>query len=76
VELLSDKKKIMQLKDVSFEYLTNEPVIKDINLDIYSGEKVVILGANGSGKSTLQKILNGLIFPTKGEFKAFDQLIT
>lgn len=71
-----DKKKIMQLTDVSFEYLKNETVIKDINLDIYSGEKVVILGANGSGKSTLQKILNGLIFPTKGEYMAFGQLIT
>jgi len=66
----------MQLKDVSFEYLTNEDVLKEINLDIYRGEKVVILGANGSGKSTLQKILNGLIFPTKGEYKAFGQLVT
>ena len=66
----------MQLRDVSFQYLTNETVLKDINLDIYSGEKLVILGANGSGKSTLQKILNGLIFPTKGEYKAFDQLVT
>jgi cobalt/nickel transport system ATP-binding protein len=76
VESLLDKKKIMQLTNVSFEYLKNETVIKDINLDIYSGEKVVILGANGSGKSTLQKILNGLIFPTKGEYTAFGQLIT
>jgi len=66
----------MELKDVSFEYITNEIVLKDINLDICSGEKIVILGANGSGKSTLQKILNGLIFPTKGEYKAFSQLVT
>jgi len=76
VKLFLDKIKIMQLKDVSFEYLTNEDVLKEINLDIYRGEKVVILGANGSGKSTLQKILNGLIFPTKGEYKAFGQLVT
>ena len=66
----------MKLRNVSFEYLTNETVLKDINLDIYSGEKIVILGANGSGKSTLQKILNGLIFPTKGEFSAFGQIVT
>ncbi|SMC16026.1 cobalt/nickel transport system ATP-binding protein [Clostridium acidisoli DSM 12555] len=71
-----DKNKIMQLHNVSFEYLTNEPVLKDINLDIYTGEKLVILGANGSGKSTLQKILNGLIFPSKGEYKAFGELVT
>ena len=66
----------MQLRDVSFEYLANEMVLKDINLDIYSGEKLVILGANGSGKSTLQKILNGLIFANKGEYRVFDQLVT
>ena len=57
-----DKVKIMQLSEVSFEYLEKETVLNNINLDIYSGEKVVVLGANGSGKSTLQKILNGLIF--------------
>ena len=71
-----DKEKIMQLREVSFEYIKNETVLKDINLDIYKGEKVVILGANGSGKSTLQKILNGLIFPTKGDYRAFGQLVT
>ena len=71
-----DKEKIMQLREVSFEYIKDETVLKDINLDIYSGEKVVILGANGSGKSTLQKILNGLIFPTKGDYRAFGQLVT
>jgi len=66
----------MELSDVSFEYITDEMVLKDINLDIYKGEKIVILGANGSGKSSLQKILNGLIFPSKGEYKAFGQLVT
>ena len=71
-----DKEKIMQLREVSFEYIKDETVLKDINLDIYSGEKVVILGANGSGKSTLQKILNGLIFPTKGDYRAFGQIVT
>src|SRR5674536_19088 len=66
----------MKLRDISFEYIRSEPVLKDINLDIYSGEKIVILGANGSGKSSLQKILNGLIFPSKGEYRAFGQLVT
>ena len=66
----------MKLRDVSFEYLPDETVLKDINLDIYSGEKVVILGANGSGKSSLLKILNGLIFPSKGEYSAFGQPVT
>ncbi|MCB2341366.1 energy-coupling factor ABC transporter ATP-binding protein [Clostridium estertheticum] len=71
-----DREKIMELRDISFEYLPSEMVLKEINLDIYSGEKVVILGANGSGKSSLLKILNGLIFPSKGEYNAFGQLVT
>lgn len=43
-------------------------VLKDINLEIKEGEKVILLGINGSGKSTLLKILNGLIFPQAGSF--------
>ena len=66
----------MELKDASFGYRSNEIALKDINLDIHSGEKLVILGANGSGKSTLQKILTGLIFTSKGSYEAFGQLIT
>ena len=66
----------MKLRNVSFEYIPGETVLRGINLDIYSGEKVVILGANGSGKSSLLKILNGLIFPSKGEYSAFGQLVT
>jgi cobalt/nickel transport system ATP-binding protein len=74
--LFLDKIKIMELKDANFGYMANERVLKDINLDIYTGEKLVILGANGSGKSTLQKILNGLIYLDKGSFKAFNQQVT
>lgn len=70
------KEKIIELRGISFSYLDNKPTLKEINLDIYKGEKLVILGANGSGKSTLQKILNGLIFPQKGTYKAFGQPVT
>jgi cobalt/nickel transport system ATP-binding protein len=34
-----------------------------------NGEKAVLLGANGCGKTTLLKILNGLIFPSAGEYR-------
>jgi cobalt/nickel transport system ATP-binding protein len=39
------------------------------------GEQISIIGSNGSGKSTLLAILNGLIYPTSGEFYAFDNEI-
>jgi energy-coupling factor transport system ATP-binding protein len=45
----------------------NETVsLSDINLDIYNGDFVAVIGANGSGKSTLAKHLNGLLLPNKG----------
>ncbi|MHA6602866.1 ABC transporter ATP-binding protein [Aerococcus urinae] len=53
---------IIQFKDFSFTYASaQEPALKDINLDIYPGEKILILGASGSGKSTLGQCINGLI---------------
>jgi putative ABC transport system ATP-binding protein len=41
--------------------------LRDVDLDIYEGEFVVLLGPSGSGKSTLLNILGGLDAPTSGE---------
>lgn len=42
--------------------------LKSINLDIYSGETLGIIGRNGSGKSTLLRIISGVIRPDHGRF--------
>ena len=56
------KKKIIEFKDFSFQYrLQAEPTVKNINLSIYEGEKVLIVGPSGSGKSTLAHCINGLV---------------
>ena len=41
-----------------------------------SGEKLALLGANGCGKSTLLKVLDGLVFPQSGAYRAFDADVT
>ena len=41
--------------------------LKDINLDVYPGEVLGILGANGAGKTTLLKVLCGVLTPTDGD---------
>ncbi len=60
---------IIEFKNFSFKYRSQkEPTIKDINLAIYHGEKVLIVGPSGSGKSTLAHCINGLVpFSYKGE---------
>ena len=44
-------------------------LFKDLNLDIYRGEKVALIGANGIGKSTLFKIIMNEIVPLSGNIK-------
>ena len=65
------KKALIEFKDFSFRYKTqNEFTLKDINLTIYEGEKVLLLGPSGCGKSTLSNCINGLIpFSFPGEIK-------
>ncbi|MBQ7058946.1 MAG: ABC transporter ATP-binding protein [Firmicutes bacterium] len=60
---------IISFKNFGFKYKTqSSPTLFDINLDIYPGQKVLILGASGSGKSTLCNCINGLIpFSFEGE---------
>lgn len=55
---------------VSFSYTPNQPVLKDLNLQIKPGDFLTITGRNGSGKSTLTYLLNGLIpHEIKGNFQ-------
>lgn len=80
------KEAIIEWKDFSFQYETQqEPTLQGIDLTIYKGEKVLIVGPSGSGKSTLGQCLNGIIpniykGQTSGEFlikgqAAFDMSI-
>ena len=47
----------------------NHLALSNVNLDVYEGEILGIIGANGAGKSTLLKILSRVTSPTKGEIK-------
>lgn len=67
---------LIELKDVSLQYKIKGNIftknkyydaLKNINLKIYPGETIGIIGKNGSGKSSLLKILSGVIQPTSGE---------
>lgn len=59
---------VLQVRDVSMGY-GERILFKDLNLDIYRGEKVALIGANGIGKSTLFKIIMNELQPLCGNIK-------
>lgn len=55
---------IIQIRDLTFAYAAgDEPVLSDINIDISSGEFVIIMGSSGSGKTTLLRMLKRNMIP-------------
>lgn len=63
---MSEELPIILIKDVDYTYPNRTVALKQINLNIYKGELVGIMGMNGAGKTTLIRTLNGLIRPLKG----------
>lgn len=65
------KKPVIEFKNFYFKYDSQKkPSVKNINLTIYEGEKVLIVGPSGSGKSTIGHCINGLIpFSYKGDIQ-------
>lgn len=59
-------KPIIEVKDLHFYYNPEVEILHGINMDIYDGEFLSIVGQNGSGKTTIVKTFNGLHKPTGG----------
>ncbi|MBL8510470.1 MAG: ATP-binding cassette domain-containing protein, partial [Betaproteobacteria bacterium] len=66
---------VFKMRAVGKRYQMGEVTVqalRDINLDLYRGEFMVLLGASGSGKSTLLNILGGLDTPSTGTLTYLD----
>jgi phospholipid/cholesterol/gamma-HCH transport system ATP-binding protein len=59
------KEAVIQLRNIRKSFGKLE-VLKGVDLDVYKGENVVILGRSGSGKSVLIKIIAGMLYPDTG----------
>ena len=66
---------VINIKSLS-KVFNNKLVLDNINLDIYSKERVVIIGPSGSGKSTLLRCMNLLEVPSSGEVWFEDKRIS
>ena len=68
-EELSNGDPIVVVRDVYMEFQRDEikiPVLMGINLELYSGDYLALMGPSGSGKSTLLNLIAGLDRPTSG----------
>ena len=57
----------MSLQKINFHYRQEEPVLKDLSLEIPAGSSLAVVGPTGSGKSTLLRLLSRLYEPVSGE---------
>jgi len=54
------------LENMSFSYVGDEWIVRDINVSVHRNETLALVGESGSGKTTLMNILSGLLAPTEG----------
>jgi branched-chain amino acid transport system ATP-binding protein len=61
-----DKETILELKSISVHY-GNIAAVQQLDLTVYAGEIVTLIGSNGAGKSTTLRTISGLLRPVSGE---------
>lgn len=71
----TEKSPIIEVRHMIKSFGT-QPVLDDINLDVYPGEIMVVIGGSGCGKSTLLRHLIGSLNPDQGTVKLFGRDIT
>ncbi|MEO8246482.1 MAG: ABC transporter ATP-binding protein [Chloroflexota bacterium] len=57
---------IVEGRDLAFAFRPQHPVLRGVDLAVWPGELVVLLGTNGSGKTTLLRLLSGALTPDRG----------
>ena len=63
---------IADIEQVAFSY-NDQVVLENVNLKIFEGDFVAMIGPNGGGKTTLLKLILGLLRPSKGKIHIFDR---
>jgi len=66
---------IINLENISFGYPGRPLILDKLNLSLYRGDRMGLMGPNGSGKTTLFHIIMGLLKPSPGRIEIFGTLI-
>lgn len=74
VHQISDTERVISIRGL-YKSFGDLDILKNIDLDVFKGENMVVLGRSGAGKSVLIKILVGLLTPDSGTVKVLDQEI-
>jgi ABC-type sugar transport system ATPase subunit len=69
-----EKAPILQMIDIKKSF-GNVHAVKNVNIDLFEGEILALMGENGAGKSTLMNILSGALGHYTGEIRAFGKLV-
>ncbi len=62
---------LISLRGIDFRYPGGPHVLKNLDFDLYAGERVGLLAPNGSGKTTLFHVIMGLLKPARGQIMLF-----
>lgn len=64
---------IIDISNLWFSYPNGKEILKNINLKVYPGDFMILMGENGAGKTTLLKNINGLLKPSRGQIKILNE---
>lgn len=67
---------LINLKNITYSYPGADPVLNNLNLSFFRGEKMGLVAPNGSGKTTLLHIIMGLLKPVSGELEIFGKPVS
>ncbi|MDJ0727995.1 MAG: ABC transporter ATP-binding protein, partial [Prochloraceae cyanobacterium] len=67
--------KAIAIENLSFSYFDSLPIIQNLDLEIFAGEKVGLIGPNGAGKTTLFLLICGILSPKIGTIKLFNKQV-
>ncbi|QXE00825.1 metal ABC transporter ATP-binding protein [Terribacillus sp. DMT04] len=66
---------ILHINSINFSY-ENKAALRDVSLDVKSGDFLGLIGPNGGGKTTLIKLALGLLQPNKGDIELFGESVS